>query len=203
MTILGNKTLMNDNIVSPDMSKEVIINHALKLLNYTSWSDFKMSLLAQEVGISPLTLYSFISDKTDLLISIVQEIDAISKKSYETIQYPLIINAHDKLFDIIMCRLEAMQPYKKAFQNITYEVLNTPFECFQSLPEIVRSRKKMLEMASISTNNILGMIKIKAFAIVFTIILKEWLKEETFEPSDMMIEIDKRLKQIASILKIS
>lgn len=195
--------MIENNVASPEITKEIIVNHALKLLQYTNWANFEMSLLAKEIGISATNLYTHIPDKIDLLENIIHQIDTIMLTAYKSIPQPLVINLYDQLFDIVMCRLEVMQPYKKAFQNLTSALWITPLQSLQVFPEILESLKKMLKIASISTNGILGMVKIKAFAIIYSIILKEWLKEDNSEPSDMMIEIDKLLKQILPILKIT
>lgn len=195
--------MIENTSFSPDMSKEIIVISALKLLQNMRWADLEMSKLAKEVGISAIDLYHYMPDKIDLLKNIIHHIDLMMIKSYNVIQQPVDTNSHDQLFDIIMCRLEVMQPDKKAFQNLFYALWTTPFQSLQSLPEILNSLDKMLKMASISTRGILGMVKIKAFAILYVIIFKEWLKEENSEPSDMMIEIDKLLKQIAPLLRMS
>ena len=192
---------MEDNIFLSDVSDEVIVKHALKLLQHVTWPHFQMILLAQELGISSSKLYNNVRDKADLLKKIINEIDNWTHASYQEIQQPESTNIHDQLFDLIMCRLEVIQPYKKAFYHLSSAIWTTPCHALQAWPQVVVSLKRMLKIVSISTHDILGMIKLKAFGIIYTIILKEWLKEEIFEPSDMMIEIDKRLKQIASILK--
>ncbi|MGI4851244.1 MAG: TetR/AcrR family transcriptional regulator [Janthinobacterium lividum] len=193
--------MISDTNPSPEISKEIIIISALKLLQNMKWANLEMSRLAKEVGISARDLYYYIPDKIELLKNIIDHVDLMMIKSYEMVQQPTSTNSHDQLFDIIMCRLEVMQPDKKAFQNLTLALWTTPFQSLQTLPEIFGSLNKILKMASIATGGILGMVKIKAFAIIYAIILKEWLKEENSEPSDMMIEIDKLLKQIAPILR--
>ena len=193
--------MIEENSIPDSMIKEAILYKALELLQRILWPDLEMIMLAQEMEISATQLYERIPHKADLLKGFVEIIDEKMRETYEASSQHSGITQQDQLFDIIMCRLEAIQPYKKAFKNLYCALWTTPFQTFETFPKFFNSLQKILEMASISTNGILGVIKIKAFAIVYGIILKEWLKEENSQPSDMMIEIDRLLKQIAPILR--
>ncbi len=186
---------------SNSLTRNMIALKALEMLQAMSWADLEMMTLAQRLNVQGSQLYECTSDKNDLLKSIIQLIDDMTVESYQTnIQGSQDLLPLDQLFEGIMCRLEVIFPYKKAFENLKGVFLSGSLCHFEILPQIFISSEKMLKMASISTKGILGMIKVKAFAIVYIIILKDWLKEEKTDPSDMMIEIDRLLKQIALLL---
>ena len=175
-----------------------IILKVLELLNSVSWTNLSLMKVAQETGLSPLTLYKHFMTKGDLLTGIVRYMDERTLEIYK--ESDPEVNPRDALFDIVMCRLEGLEPHKNAIRSLSYDLWQTPFNALEACPSALNSFKWMLNLAYISTTGILGMIKLKAFAIVYGIIIKTWLEDKENDLSKTMVVVDKLLKKIEPVL---
>jgi AcrR family transcriptional regulator len=180
------------------LDREKIILKVLELLESTSWDNLTLTAIAQAMHQSPLHLYKNFATKGDLLCGIIDYIDIKMLRLYGEGEEN--ITPKEALFDLLMCRFETLTPYRKAISSLYSSVLFSPCQVFDTYSAFLDSLRKILETSHISTEGILGMIKLKGFAIVYILIMKTWLEDRTEDLSKTMVTIDKLLKQIEPIL---
>lgn len=182
----------------PFIDDRQIILGVLELLKSISWENLSLVTIAQAMELSPLVLYKCFMTKGDLLKGIIRYMDEKTLASYG--EGDEGASPRDVLFDLVMCRLEVLEPHKNAIRSLSYGLWHTPCNALEAYPSALASLKWMLEISHISTAGILGMIKLKAFAIVYGVIIKTWLEDKTEDLSRTMLTVDRLLKQIELVL---
>ncbi|HLB59270.1 MAG TPA: TetR/AcrR family transcriptional regulator, partial [Bdellovibrionota bacterium] len=114
-------------------------------------------------------------------------------------------NPKDILFDVLMTRFEAAQPYKPIFKEFWQNWIFTP-ECAPPLLlQGFSSMTWMLEAASIDTQGVKGMLRIQGFTTLYLLALRVWLSDDSPELGKTMAFLDKglsRLEKMAGFLNI-
>ena len=175
------------------------IPRILDILNHTSWEDLTFLKLSQVLEVPVTTLSKDFMTKGDVLKGIIAYID---EKTFQTYgEGDPDASSHEALFELLMCRLDVLDSYKNALTSISYGVLYTPCSALEAGPFLLDSLEKMLNRAQVSTLGILGMLKVKTFAIVYAALIKSWLEDKSQGSSErMMAVVDKLLKYMGPLL---
>ncbi|NNF76974.1 MAG: TetR family transcriptional regulator, partial [Rhizobiales bacterium] len=105
--------------------KDKIINAALALAEDTSWRDLKLSAIAKAAKLSLADVAEEFASKADILAAFMARTDAELLKKIEA-EGEASELPRDRLFDVIMLRLELLEPHKAALRNITRDMRGNP-----------------------------------------------------------------------------
>ena len=89
--------------------------------------------------------------------------------------------ARDRLFDVLMRRLEAMTPYKEAVRSMMHSARRNAGLALAMNAMAVRSQAWMLEAAGISASGPRGALRAQGGALMFARVLKAWLDADDDE----------------------
>jgi AcrR family transcriptional regulator len=84
----------------------------------------------------------------------------------------------DRLFDVMMRRIEALGPYKEAVRSIMSSARHRPGLAFALNGMALRSQKWMLEAAGISASGPRGLLRAQGAALLFARVVGVWLDED-------------------------
>ncbi len=101
--------------------------------------------------------------------------------------------ARDRLFDVLMRRLDAMAPYRAALREITAWVRRDPIAAYRMNQAILNSMRFMLEAAGIDSEGSTGAFKLQGLAIAWARIVDVWLEDSEPELSQTMAALDREL----------
>jgi AcrR family transcriptional regulator len=87
-------------------------------------------------------------------------------------------SARERLFDVLMRRLEAMAPYKEAVRSLMDSARRHPGLGLALNAMAVRSQRWMLEAAGISTTGPRGRMRAQAAALMFARVLDTWVDDD-------------------------
>ena len=188
---------MTELLDSPSpVDRQDVIKAVLKLLEDCPWSDLTFITIAQYLDIRPACLYLTFQTKTDILAASLGYIDESTVSQYHAHNLALS-SSRDILFELIMCRLDVLENHKKSLKPLLKTILyGSPLTFLEMSPRALISLSFLLNTAHISTTSILGVIKLKAFAIVYGIIIKTWIETEDSDLSQTMVMVDKLLKKL-------
>lgn len=99
----------------------------------------------------------------------------------------------ERLFDVLMRRLEAMAPYKEAVRSILRSARRDPPLGLALNCMAVRSQHWMLEAAGISTSGPRGAVRAQGAALMFARVLAVWVDDEDEGLDRTMAALDKGL----------
>jgi AcrR family transcriptional regulator len=86
--------------------------------------------------------------------------------------------ARDRLFDVLMRRLEAMAPYKEAVRSMLRAARRNPGLALALNAMAVRSQAWMLEAAGIGASGPRGVLRAQGAALMFARVLGVWVDDD-------------------------
>jgi len=99
----------------------------------------------------------------------------------------------ERLFDVLMRRLDAMAPFRAALREISAWARRDPIAALQLNQVLVNSMRFMLEAAGIDSEGPTGALKLQGLAIAFARVMSVWLDDSEPEFSKTMAALDKAL----------
>ena len=100
----------------------------------------------------------------------------------------------ERLFDILMRRLEAMAPYREGLREVAAWLRREPAAALAMNPVVMGSMRFMLEAAGIEVEDgASGTIKLQGLALAWARIVAVWLDDEAPGLSKTMAELDREL----------
>jgi len=99
----------------------------------------------------------------------------------------------ERLFDVLMRRLEAMAPYKEAVRSMLHSARRNPGLAFALNCMAVRSQTWMLEAAGINAAGRKGALRAQGAALMFARVLSVWLHDDDPALDRTMAALDRGL----------
>lgn len=99
----------------------------------------------------------------------------------------------ERLFDVLMRRLDALAPYKEAVRSIMHSARCNPGLALALNAMAVRSQHWMLEAAGISSTGPRGALRAQGAALMFARVLSVWVNDEDEGLDRTMAALDRGL----------
>jgi AcrR family transcriptional regulator len=173
-----------------------VIDVALKLAAEKGWRDLTLADIASAAGMSLADLYALYPSKQAILSAFVRDVDrAVLAESG-----PAEGTAKDRLFDVLMRRLDKLDPYKAAVKRIGEDTVRDPLAFLCGLGRLDHSMAAMLEAAGISAGGLAGVVRAKGLSAVYLSALRTWLKDESADKAKTMAALDRALARAERIV---
>jgi AcrR family transcriptional regulator len=101
--------------------------------------------------------------------------------------------ARERLFDVLMRRLEALAPHKEAVRSIMCSARRNPGLAFALNVMAVRSQRWMLEAAGIGASGPRGALRAQGAALMFARVLSVWIEDKEEGLDRTMAALDRGL----------
>ncbi|CAA6604625.1 putative Regulatory protein TetR [Rhodospirillaceae bacterium LM-1] len=170
----------------------------MALLGERGWHAVSLSDVADKAAISLADLRELVSCKEGLMTVLGAEIDQRVLRDFEKADAALPVR--DRLFDVLMRRLEALTLYKPAFQRLAHDGAKAPSALLAAAVSIDRAMPWMLEAAGVGSSGLAGRLKAKALAAVYLSTVKAWLEDDTPDLGPTMCALDKGLTRCERLL---
>jgi AcrR family transcriptional regulator len=161
----------------------------MKLAAEKGWRDLALADIASAAKMSLADLYALYPSKQAILTAFVRDVDRAVLAESE----PAEGAAKDRLFDVLMRRLDKLDPYKAAVKRIGEDTARDPLAFLCSLGRLDHSMAAMLEAAGISAGGLAGIVRTKGLSAVYMSALRAWLRDETADKSRTMAALDRAL----------
>ena len=99
----------------------------------------------------------------------------------------------ERLFDVLMRRLEVLAPYKDAVRSLMRSAARNPGLAFALNSLAVRSQQWMLTAADIGASGPRGMLRAQGLALLFASVLRTWTNDEDEGLARTMAALDRAL----------
>src|SRR5258708_18939853 len=141
-----------------------IVDAMLALAAERRWREVALADIAARGGLSLVNVYRHCRAKAAALRAFLRRIDAavLSGAQGEDAE----AGARDRLFDVIMRRLDALAPYKKAVASILADIPADPLAALAEARPFLRSMAWMLEAAGLSAAGAAGALRVHGLALV-------------------------------------
>jgi len=101
--------------------------------------------------------------------------------------------ARERLFDVLMRRIETLAPHKEAVRSLMRSARRNPGLAFALNAMAVRSQQWMLEAAGIGASGPRGALRAQGAALMFARVLTVWIDEEEEGLDRTMAALDRGL----------
>lgn len=161
--------------------------------------------LAGKIGWSSITLKR-VSEQTDVPLD---EVAAVFKSKWEILEAfrirtdSLITNqvnknwpkqlVRDRLFDIVMRRIEIIAPWKAGVTAISKHCTIQPLAGIRLFVLLRRSMDKMIEHVGASPKGPGRLAQSHGLTIIYLLVLRRWISDETADYGPTMAELNERL----------
>jgi AcrR family transcriptional regulator len=162
---------------------------ALSLAAEKGWRDLALADIAAGARLSLAELYALYPSKQAILTAYSRGIDMAVLAEAEKPEGP----AKDRLFDVLMRRLDKLDPHKAGLKRIAEDTARDPLATACSLARLDRSMAAMLEAAGISAAGLPGLLRTKGLAAVYLHGLRAWLRDDSPDKAKTMAALDKAL----------
>jgi AcrR family transcriptional regulator len=180
-------------------TKQKILNTFLDLLSEHPYEDVSMPLIAETAKVKLSDLRSAYSSKLKLVAAFAEKIDThvLDERDEDMGDQP----ARDRLFDVLMTRIDALAEHKDAVRALHKTARRDPVLALDFNSLEVRSQKWMLIAAGIDLSGIKATATAQGLSIAFARVVDVWLEEDDEGMPRTMARLDKELDKGTSFMK--
>ncbi|MEM7047725.1 MAG: TetR/AcrR family transcriptional regulator [Pseudomonadota bacterium] len=191
--------------------KNRIIDLAMVLAASHGWAGLTTRRLAKKTGFSIRAVRTAFPSRQALLTAFTRRIDhdMVDSVALEDDQSP-----HDRLFDLILCRLEALADYRAGIARLLREGGTTPTGLLDILPAWQGSVRLMADLAFTPPRDLAQQQKIEnkngihpsskpanpcqlvLLAFIYADTVRVWLKDDSADGAKTMRHLDERLRRL-------
>lgn len=176
-----------------------VVDAALRLAGERGWSGIALADIAAAAGLSLVEIHALFPGKGAILDTFVRRIDRATLTGVEVSASEGSVR--DRLFDIVMRRLDALGPYRPAIAAIVGDLPRDPLATLCGGAGLLRSVAWMAGAAGVDTTGLLGPLRVQALAAVYAYVLRIWLGDESADKSKTMAALDRALKQAEMVAR--
>ena len=180
-----------------DISKTVI-ETAMKLAADRGWRDLSLVEIAAEAKLPLAEVYPLFTSKQAILAGFSRAIDATILASQQA--DPPEGPARERLFDVLMRRFDALQPYREAIAAVAGDQARDPVALCCTLAQLRRSMACMLEVADLASDRCKGAVRVNGLIGIYLATLRVWLKDDSEDMGKTMAALDRRLRRVDGLL---
>ncbi|MDB5571277.1 MAG: regulatory protein TetR [Hyphomicrobiales bacterium] len=168
-----------------------IVQALMDLAAETRWEDITMSEVALRAGVTLSQFRDAFPSKGAVLAGFSRMID--KKVLDETTGDLAAESPRDRLFDVLMRRLDAMAPYKEGLREISAWARRDPVSAMALNGVALNSMRFMMEAAGLDSEGSLGTLKLQGLVLAWTRVLDVWFDDHDPALDRTMASLDAQL----------
>jgi AcrR family transcriptional regulator len=171
--------------------RERVIAAFISLLATKPIEQIGFAEIAREAGVSLVELRDLFGSTLAILAAQIKETDraVLAADAADMAEEP----PRERLFDVLMRRLEVLEPHKAAVRSLTRSASRNPGLAFALNGLAVRSQQWMLTAADIDAAGPRGMMRAQGLAVLFASVLRTWVDDEDPGYARTMAALDRAL----------
>lgn len=170
--------------------RDKAVDALMALLAEHNFEDIGLAEIAGRAGLKLSQLRAEFGSKLAVYAAHIKDIDrAVLAGGEDMTDEP----PRERLFDVLMRRLEAMAPYKEAVRSMLRSARRDPPLALALNALAVRSQRWMLESAGISAAGPKGALRAQGAALLFARVLGVWLNDDDPAMDRTMAALDRGL----------
>jgi AcrR family transcriptional regulator len=175
----------------PTDARGKIVDALMELAAERRFEDISVRDISRAAGVSLADFRDAFPSKGAVLAGFTRHIDRIvlAQDDGELTEE----NSRERLFDVLMRRLEAMAPYRKGLREVVAWLRREPAAALAMNQVTLSSMRFMLEAAGIEAEGASGAIKLQGLALAWARVLQVWLDDDEPTLSKTMAELDRVL----------
>ena len=177
--------------IKPATPRDRVVEALMELAAEREWEDFGLADVAKRADISLADLRDLFPSKGAVLGAFDRKIDRVV---LDTVAPGLADEApRERLFDVLMRRLDAMAPYRLGLQGVAEWIRRDPLSAAALNGVAMNSMRFMLAAAGISSEGPTAAIKLQGLVLAWTRVLDVWFEDDDIGLARTMAALDKEL----------
>jgi AcrR family transcriptional regulator len=176
---------------SPTDTRGKIVDALMELAAETRFEDISIRDICKAAAVSLADFRDAFPSKGAVLAGFSRRIDraVLAHDTGELADE----NPRERLFDVLMRRLEAMTPYREGVREAIAWLRREPVAALAMNQVSTNSMRFMLEAAGIEARGAAGAVKLQGLALAWGRVLQIWLDDDDPALSKTMAELDRML----------
>jgi ubiquinone biosynthesis protein COQ9 len=171
---------------------QAILSAFWRVLAGSGWHGLTLRAVAAEAGLPLAELCRHFASPLHILAAHQRAVDAAVLEG--TVE-DLSSTARDRLFDVLMRRLDALQPDRAGVVRLLRDLPRAPLLALWFAPRNAGSMAWMLEAAGLDAAGPMGLLRVQGLVGVWLAALRAWEKDESEDLSATMAALDRALDQ--------
>ncbi|MCX5495174.1 TetR/AcrR family transcriptional regulator [Kaistia dalseonensis] len=180
-------------MMANEETKARIVDAFLALLGRKPFGEVGLTEIADEAGISLGELRGAFDGKISILADFTRRIDRAVLDGVEPASDE--DTSRDRLFDIVMRRLDLLAPYKDALGHLEASARRDPGLALCLNRIALDSARFMLAAAGVSTGGLQGAARAQGFVVIMARIIPIWRADTDPDQSRTMAALDRALER--------
>lgn len=178
---------------TPRDPREAIVEALLELAGERNWEDVSIADVATRANLSLSAFRDLFPSKGAALAAFWRKIDKIVLDGTDgsLAEEPI----KERLFDVLMRRLDALAPYKHGMEGIAAWTRSDPIAAAAVNRLDVNSMRFMLEAAGADSEGAVGALKLQGLALAWERVLRVWLRDGDQGLAKTMAALDRELSR--------
>lgn len=176
---------------APKDPRNAIIDALMELASERSWEDITISDVAARADISLAAFRDCFPSKGAVLAAFSRRIDRLVLEAAG--EHMAGEPVKDRLFDILMRRLDALAPYKLGLEAVYDWSRRDPLAASALNGVLINSMRFMLEAAGADAEGPVGALKLQGLALAWGRVLRVWFQDDDPGLASTMAALDREL----------
>jgi AcrR family transcriptional regulator len=183
----------------PMDKRKAIVEALMDLASRRSWNEIEIGDIAKAAHVSLAEFRDLFPSKGAVLGALSRQIDrqVLEGTTDDLAGEP----ARERIFDVLMRRFDALQPYKQALRRISQDLQYDPVSLSALNQVSLNSQRFMLAAAGINTEGPLGTLKLQGAVLVYANTMRTWLDDDDPTLAKTMARLDRELRRGERILE--
>ncbi|MBB4039150.1 AcrR family transcriptional regulator [Microvirga flocculans] len=184
---------------APTDKRKAIVEALMDLASHRPWREIEIGDIAKAANVSLAEFRDLFPSKGAVLGALSRMIDreVLEGTTDDLAGEP----AHERIFDVMMRRFDALQPYRQALRRIAQDLQYDPLSLAALNQVALNSQRFMLAAAGIDTEGPLGTLKLQGAVLVWANTMRTWLDDDDPTQAKTMARLDRELRRGERILE--
>ncbi len=187
-----------EKVATKATSRDAIIEALMELAGERTWEDISITDVATRANLSLADFRDQFPSKGAVLAAFSRKIDRVvlDGSSNDLMGEP----AKERLFDVLMRRLDALTRYKLGLEGVAEWLGRAPIAAAAINQTELNSMRFMLEAAGIVSEGPVGAVKLQGLVVLWSRILRTWFRDDDPGLAQTMTQLDKELTRGGKIV---
>jgi len=177
-----------------------VVAAAFRLAAERGWNATGLDDIADACNMPPSEMRRRFPCKSSVLIACAKDIE--QRAAAEPPAFEPEDTVRDRLFELLMQRLDLLAPHKPAVANILRDVPGDPVCVAAAGPDALRLIAGILEHADVVASGPVGCLRCKGLAVIWLATLREWSRDDSPDNARTMAALDAYLRRAEPFARI-
>lgn len=187
-------------MTEPDPEPTDIVAAVMGLAAERGWHRLRLDDIADTVGIARDEFRRRYPYKASVLMACAVQVERAA--AAEPPDFEPEDSVRDRLFELLMQRLDLLAPYKPGVASILRDLPGEPAVVAMSGPDTMRLMAGILEQAGVSAAGPVGCLRCKGLAAIWLSTLREWTRDDSPDHARTMAALDAHLRRVEPLARI-